>query len=164
MRLSKEKKKSRKKKERDGLMQRMSRGRDQWQLNAHRLDSLDCVTTRSNGQEGLHSRTRSSTRVNLAIFFLLREIFFFLKKKNPNDNFWTHSFWDQNMFPPPKKGSKENVGKKTYMFLERFFNTIFLFGKTDTRKKRSEKEEKRDSTTIEKIKGHWKIEKSFCSK
>ena len=31
----KKKNRAGKKKERDGLMQRMSRGRDQWQLNAH---------------------------------------------------------------------------------------------------------------------------------
>ena len=39
------------------------------------------------------------------------------------------------------------------MFLERFFNTIFCLEK-QTPKKRSEKEENRDNTTIEKIKGH----------
>ena len=57
------------KKERDGLMQRMSRGRDQWQVSAHRPDSLHYVATRSNGQESLQSRTRSSTRANLEISF-----------------------------------------------------------------------------------------------
>ena len=67
-----------KKKERDGLMQRMSRGRDQWQLNAHRLDCfnhVNHVSTRSNGQESLRSRTRSSTHVDIEKGFLEKVIF-----------------------------------------------------------------------------------------
>ena len=70
----------RRKKERDGLMQRMSRGRDQWQLNSHRLDSLNKVATRNNGQESLQARTRSSTRANIEIsFFSVLSSFFFLR-------------------------------------------------------------------------------------
>ena len=58
------------------------RGRDQWQLNAHRLHALDYVTTRSNGQDCFQSCTGSSTRVNLEIsfFLLFKGDFFFLKK------------------------------------------------------------------------------------
>ena len=37
--------------------------------------------------------------------------------------------------------------KKTSNFLERNLFNLFLFGKTDTRKKQTEKEEKRDNTT-----------------
>ena len=59
------------KKERGWLMQRTSRGRDQWQVSARRLDSLNYVAKRSNGQESFQSRTRSSTRANLEISFLL---------------------------------------------------------------------------------------------
>ena len=44
------------------------------------------------------------------------------------------------------------------------FLTPFLFGKADTRKKRSEKEEKRDNTTIEKIKRTLKKRKEFLLK
>ena len=60
----------REEKNRDGLMQRRSHGRDQRQLIAHRPDSVNNVTNRSNGQESLLSRTRSSTRVNLEKVFL----------------------------------------------------------------------------------------------
>ena len=76
----------RRKEERDGLIQRMSRGRDQWQLSAHGPDWLNCVATRSSGQESFQSRTRSSTRANLEAFFFL--IFFWwillkeIQKKN----------------------------------------------------------------------------------
>ena len=45
------------------------RRRDQWQLNAHRLDSLNYVTTRSNGLESLQSRTRSSMHVTVETRF-----------------------------------------------------------------------------------------------
>ena len=40
----------------DGLMQRMSRGRDQWQLIVHRLRSLNNVTARGSDQESFQSR------------------------------------------------------------------------------------------------------------
>ena len=45
----------------DGLMQRMSRGRDQWQLNVHGLSSLNNVTARSSDQGSFQSRMQSST-------------------------------------------------------------------------------------------------------
>ena len=44
-----------KKKMGDGLMQRMSRGRDQWQLIVHRLHSLNNVTARGSDQESFQS-------------------------------------------------------------------------------------------------------------
>ena len=37
-------------------MQRMSRGRDQWQLTVHRLHSLNNVTARGSNQESFQSR------------------------------------------------------------------------------------------------------------
>ena len=37
-------------------MQRMSRGRDQWQLIVHRLHSLHNVTARGSDQESFQSR------------------------------------------------------------------------------------------------------------
>ena len=40
----------------DGLLQRMSRGRDQWQLIVHRLHSLNNVTARGSDQELFQSR------------------------------------------------------------------------------------------------------------
>ena len=40
----------------DGLMQRMSRGRDQWQLIVHRLHSLNNVTARGSDEESFQSR------------------------------------------------------------------------------------------------------------
>ena len=48
------------KKKRYGQVQRLSRGAEinEWQLNAHRLDSLNCVATRSNGQESPFNRAR----------------------------------------------------------------------------------------------------------
>ena len=103
-------------------MQRMSCGRDQWKLNAHRLDSLNNVTTRSNCQESLLSRTRSSTRVNLEIsffsfFFSLNRVFFF--EENLNDNFWTN-FFCLKYFPSPKKVPKISACKNKY------FSEIFL--------------------------------------
>ena len=61
------------------MMQRVSLSRDQWQMNAHGLDSLNYVTTRSNGQESLQSRTRSSTHVDLEKVFL--KMFFWRKFK-----------------------------------------------------------------------------------
>ena len=72
-------KKNTEKRERDGLMQRMSRGRDQWQLNAHILDCfnhVNHVSTRNNGQESLRSRTRSSTHVDIEWGFLKKGDFF----------------------------------------------------------------------------------------
>ena len=45
----------------DGLMQRMSRGRGQCQLNVHGLDSLINVTARSSDEESFQSRKQSST-------------------------------------------------------------------------------------------------------
>ena len=55
---------STKKKHRKREMQRMSCGPNQWQQNAHRPNSLNYVTTRSNSQESLRSRARSSTHVD----------------------------------------------------------------------------------------------------
>ena len=68
-----------------------------------RLDSPNYVTTRSNGQQSVQSRTRSSTRLNLEISFLFfKWVFFF--EENSNDIFWPIFFWaDQNVFPLPKK-------------------------------------------------------------
>ena len=79
------------KKKRDGLMQRMSRGRDQWQLNAHGPNSLNYATRRSNGQESLHACMRSSTHVNTD--FWEKSYFFFGELSN--DIFWTkrHCRW-----------------------------------------------------------------------
>ena len=76
----------RRRKEEDGLMHRMSRGRDQWQVSAHRPDSLTCVATRSNGQESLQSRTRSSTRANLERSFFFCSFFdgFYFVEGNSN--------------------------------------------------------------------------------
>ena len=144
-------------------MQRMSRGTDQWQLNAHRLDSLDYVTTRSNGQEGFHSRTRSSTRVNLEIIFFSFK-WEFLKKLQMS--IFQH-FLDQNMFTP-KKSSKDNFSK-TYKFTERaFFWEAFLFGKLKKKerhqKNRIEKEEIQKNTNTKILKDNWKIGKSFLEK
>ena len=45
-----------KQRKRDGLMQRMSRGRDKWQLNVHGLHSLNNVTARGSDQESFQSR------------------------------------------------------------------------------------------------------------
>ena len=69
----------------DGLMQRMSRGRDQWQLIVHRLHSLNNVTARGSDQESFQSRNAIFDAyekvVLLGIFFK-----FFSKKKNyPNE-------------------------------------------------------------------------------
>ena len=56
----------------------MSCGQDQWQQNAHGPNSLNYVTTRSNGQESLRSRAQSSMHVDL--------------KRLPQNNFywWTN--------------------------------------------------------------------------
>ena len=87
--------KEQKKKDRDGLMQRMSRGRDQWRLNVHGLNSLNNVTARSNGEESLQSCMRSSTHVNLEIscFFVSKKkekCSYFLKKiSNDKPTLWT---------------------------------------------------------------------------
>ena len=130
-------------------MRRMSRGRDQWQLSAHRLDSLDYVTPRSNGQEGLHSRTRSSTRVNLEISFFSFKWEFL--KKIQMSNF--QHFLDQNMFPP-KKSSKDNFSK-TCKFTERvFFEKLFCLENTKkwkTPEKQNRKRRKTEKHKYEKI-------------
>ena len=49
-------KKKKSTKKRDGSMQRMSRGRDQWQLIVHRLHSLNNVSARGIDQESFQSR------------------------------------------------------------------------------------------------------------
>ena len=77
------------------------------------------------------------------VFFSLKGDFFF---ENPNDIFWTHSFLDQNMFPPPKKGSKESVGKKAYMFLESHFLTPFFCLEKQTPEKNDQKKKKKEIT------------------
>ena len=53
----------------DGLMQRMSRGRGQCQLNVHGLSSLNNVTARSSDEESFQSRKQSSTHEK-KVFFL----------------------------------------------------------------------------------------------
>ena len=62
-------------------MQRMSRSPDQWQLDAHRLHSLNYVTTRTVGQESLQSRARSSTVVDMEIVFFSKKGDFFIWTK-----------------------------------------------------------------------------------
>ena len=123
-------------------MQRMSRGRDQWPLNAHRLDSLNHVTTRSNGQESFRSRTRSSTRVNLEIsffFFFWREIFF---EENSNDIFLNTFFFGSKYVPSSKKVQKKTYEKPTHFSKELFFWEAFFFvWKTQKRWKTPEKTE-----------------------
>ena len=52
----------------DGLMQRMSRGRDQWQLKVHGLNSLNNVTARSSDQESFQSRKQSLMHVKRQVF------------------------------------------------------------------------------------------------
>ena len=52
----------------DGVMQRMSRGRDQWQLNVHGLDPLINVTARSSDEESFQSRKQSSTHEKKGFF------------------------------------------------------------------------------------------------
>ena len=44
-------------------MQRMSRGRSEWQLNVHRLHSLNNVTARGSDQECPQSRKQPSKHV-----------------------------------------------------------------------------------------------------
>ena len=51
------------KKQKKREMQRISRGRDQWQQNAHGPNSLNYVTTRSNGQERVFNRARNPQRM-----------------------------------------------------------------------------------------------------
>ena len=143
------------------------RGRDQWQLNAHRLYSLKYVTTRSNGQEGFQSRTVSSTRVNLEIsfFFFLKGDFFFLKKIRMI--IFEHSFFGSKYVPSSKKVQKKMYFKK--LFLERAFVEKILclhkFKKKmkDTRKKPNRKRKKRKTQTQKIKKDNWKLEKSSCS-
>ena len=77
------KKTEQEKKERDGLMQRMSRGRDSMTTECTwDLDSLNKVTRRSNGQDNLQACMRSSTHVNKEnfVFSFLKKFLFFLKE------------------------------------------------------------------------------------
>ena len=93
--LSFQKKKNTKKRE----MQGMSCGRDQWQQNAHGPNSLHYVTTRSNSQESLRARARSSTHVDF--------------KRLPRNDIWTKTLllqrqllWKECLFKTTKKGEK----------------------------------------------------------
>ena len=62
----------------------MSCGRDQWQQNAHGPNSLNYVTTRSNGPESLRSSARSSTHLDF--------------KRLPQNEMWTKHFCDSEVF------------------------------------------------------------------
>ena len=132
-------------------MQRMSHSRDQWQLNAHGLDSLNYVTTRSNGQESLQSRTRSLTHVDLEKVFL--KMFFFWRKFN-----WyffltkpPFLFFCSTYLPLSKKSSKESWKKKQYFLKRDLLKKRLLAGKTQKRckhqKNRTEKAGKKKNTT-----------------
>ena len=122
-------------------MQRMSHSRDQWHLTAHRLDSLNYVTTHSNGQEALQSRTRSSTLVSIR-----NKVF---SKKNSeedsNDSFWTKprpSFFVQSFHPSKKKFKKESPNTNKYIFSRDFLESGRFFVKKNTRKQNRKKKKR----------------------
>ena len=104
------KKAEKSRKKRDGLMQRMSRGPDQWHLNVYRLHSLNNVTACGSDQESFQLRN--------AIFDAYE------KSGSPgNKNF------DFFMFFSRKKRTNQMSERKT-MFPKRFFwNKTFLFKK-----------------------------------
>ena len=90
----------------------MSCGRDQWQQNAHGPNSLNYVTTRSNGQESLRSHARSSTHVDF--------------KRLPQNEIWTKTFlWHKQflckkmLFKTTKKENKNS--KKTKKIISCFW-------------------------------------------
>ena len=150
-------------------MQRMSRSRDQWQLNAHRLDCfnhVNHVSTRSNGQESLRSRTRSSTHVDFEISF-----FFFSKRwifdESSTDNFcFTPLFLFNVLFLPEKF---KNILKAPIFSRKIFLKGIFLVGQTEkneiTRKKQNRKRNKeKHNERKQKFKRQLKNRKDFSSK
>ena len=129
---------------RDGLMQQMSRGRDQWQLNAHKTKlSLNTVTKRSNGQESLQSRMRSSTHVNIEIRICSKNQLISCWR-NSNDNFWTFCM-SKICLPLPQKFKQDKSLFKTDFLEIDLFEDFFGW-------KNTKNENSKDS---------WKIEKEF---
>ena len=131
-------------------MQRMSRGRDQWQRNVRTLDCfnhVNDVSTRSKGQASLRSHTRSSTHADIEQGFLKKRVIFWRKFK------WWFSL-DTSFFVqctlPPKKVQKGNL-KHPY-FLEIFFWLDKLKNEF-TRQNPTKKEEKKNTTSANK---NWK--------
>ena len=105
----------------------MSCGRDQWQQNAHGLDCfnhVNYVTTRSNSQESLRARARSSTHVDF--------------KRLPRNEIWTKTLLLQRQFL-----WKECYSKKTRRvkrdFLRRSKKSVFFFFEKRISKKKIEK-------------------------
>ena len=56
-------------------MQRMSRKRSKWQLNVHRLHSLNNVTARGSDQESPRSRKQPSTHVKKKFLGNIKNVF-----------------------------------------------------------------------------------------
>ena len=80
----------------DGLMQRTSCGPDQWQLNVHRLHSLNNVTARGSDQESFQSRKQSSTLEKYFLEIKKKQCFFQIIWKKFSETFfhicWTKAF------------------------------------------------------------------------
>ena len=118
---------STKKKTEKREMQRMSCGPNQWQQNAHRPNSLNNVTTRSNSQESLRSRARSSTHVD---FKRLPT-----KMRHGQKHFcYTGNFCGKRCY------SKQQ--KKEKVFSKKIKKTVFFFERGISKKKKSKHDER----------------------
>ena len=128
------------------MMQQMSHSRDQWQMNAHGLDSLNYVTTRSNSQERLQSRTRSSTHVDLEKVFsqnvFLKKIQMIIFEQNHPPFFFVQSI------SLSKKNSKES--SKTNIFSKEIFYMSFFLAWKTSKKDENTRKHNRKSRKFEK--------------
>ena len=161
------KKKKNKKKERDGLMQRMSHGRDQWQMNLHGLDWL--AQLRHDTQQWSREPSIAHAILNACgSWKSFLKMFFF--EENSNDIFWTKPpflfFFCSKYFPSSKKVQKK-VEKPIFSRM-RFFKGDFLGWKNfkkdeNTRKNRTEKAEemKKNTTSAKEFLGQLKNRNEF---
>ena len=154
------------------MMQRMSRGWSQWQLNANRLDCfnhVNHVSIRSNGQESLRSRTRSSTHVDIEQGFLKMVIFF---KKIQMLIFALSLFC--SMYSSSQKSSN-NKFKAPIIFRKDFLQGFFGLDKlkNETTRKQNRKRKKKHNKRKQKSKRQLKdmvdflfrkqiFERDFC--
>ena len=141
------------------------RRRDQWQLNAHRLDSLNYVTTRSNGLESLQSRTRSSMHVTVETRFSQEREF--LKKIQMIIFEQNHPSYFCSKFFHPSKSSLgfflgQNLPRKSFFWKKKKTMGLEKLKKLKTEQKRRKTET--NTTSATKKKDNWQIEKSSSPK